>query len=153
MPNLCNIRMIEEPAAPAPLTTRVQSSAFLPATLRAFMIAAVTTIAVPCWSSWKTGISSSLISVRSISTQRGAEMSSRLMPPNVGAICLQKSIIFCGSFVSMQRGTASTPANFLKRTHFPSITGKPAAGPMSPSPKTAVPSETTAIVFPFQVYL
>ena len=43
------------------------------------------TIAVPCWSSWKTGMSSSARSRRSISKQRGAEMSSRLMPPNVGA--------------------------------------------------------------------
>ena len=134
-------------------TTSVQSSGFFPATLSAFIIAAVTTIAVPCWSSWNTGMSSSLMRVRSISTHLGAEMSSRFIPPNVGAICLQNSIIFLGSFVSMQSGTASTPANFLKRTHFPSITGSPAAGPMSPSPRTAVPSETTAIVFPFHVYL
>jgi hypothetical protein len=46
--------------------------------------AASTTIAVPCWSSWKTGMSSCARSRRSISKQRGAAMSSRLMPPNRG---------------------------------------------------------------------
>ena len=39
-----------------------------------------TTIAVPCWSSWKTGMSSISRSRASISKQRGAAMSSRLMP-------------------------------------------------------------------------
>ena len=105
---------MELPAAPVPETTRVQSSGFFPATLSAFMIAAVTTIAVPCWSSWNTGMFSSFIRVRSTSTHLGAEISSRFIPPNVGAICLQNSIIFFGSFVSIQSGTASTPANFLK---------------------------------------
>ena len=40
-----------------------------------------TTTAVPCWSSWNTGISSSRFNRSSISKQRGALMSSRLMPP------------------------------------------------------------------------
>ena len=43
---------------------------------------------MPCWSSWKTGMSSSARSRSSISKQRGAEMSSRLMPPKPGAIAL-----------------------------------------------------------------
>ncbi len=43
---------------------------------------------MPCWSSWKTGMSSSSLRRSSISKQRGAEMSSRLMPPNPGAISL-----------------------------------------------------------------
>src|SRR3990170_1777706 len=46
-----------------------------------------------------------------------------------------------------QRGEASTPANSLKSNAFPSMTGIAASGPMSPSPSTAVPSETTATVF------
>ena len=33
-------------------------------------------------------------------------------------------------------GKASTPANSLNSTHLPSITGMPASGPMSPSPRT-----------------
>ena len=41
-------------------------------------------------------------------------------------------------------GTASTPPNCLKRIALPSITGRDASGPMSPSPSTAVPSVTTA---------
>jgi hypothetical protein len=38
---------------------------------------------------------------------------------------------------------ASTPPKLLNNTHLPSMTGMPASGPISPSPKTAVPSVTT----------
>ena len=51
-----------------------------------------------------------------------------------------------GSRVSRQIGNASTSANSLKSMHLPSITGIAASGPMSPSPSTALPSETTATV-------
>ena len=85
--------MIATPAEPAPLTTTLHSSFFLPVTLRALMIPARTTIAVPCWSSWKTGISSNALSLSSISKHLGAEISSRLMPPNAGAILITVLII------------------------------------------------------------
>jgi len=49
-------------------------------------------------------------------------------------------------------GNALTPANSLNNTHFPSITGSPASGPISPSPRTAVPSLITATVFHLRVY-
>jgi hypothetical protein len=49
-----------------------------------------------------------------------------------------------GSLVSRQTGQASTPPRYLKRMAFPSMTGMAASGPMSPSPRTRVPSETTA---------
>jgi predicted ATP-dependent protease len=55
------------------------------------------------------------------------------------------------SFVLKQRGTASTPPRYLNNSAFPSITGKPASGPMSPNPSTRVPSETMATVFPLFV--
>ena len=48
--------------------------------------AASATTAVPCWSSWNTGMSSSSLSRSSISKQAGAAMSSRLMPPKTGAM-------------------------------------------------------------------
>ena len=48
-------------------------------------MAAATTIAVPCWSSWNTGIFMRLRHSRSTMKQSGALMSSRLMPPNVGS--------------------------------------------------------------------
>ena len=48
----------------------------------------------------------------------------------------------------MHSGNASTPANSLNSSALPSITGIAATGPMSPSPSTAVPSETTATVLP-----
>ena len=78
-------------------------------------------------------------------------MSSRLMPPNPGAISSTARMISSGSLESRQIGHASTPANSLKSIALPSITGSAAAGPMSPSPRTAVPSVTTAIVLPLPV--
>jgi hypothetical protein len=53
-------------AAPAPLTTNLQSASFFPITSRPLRIAAATMMAVPCWSSWKTGIFSRLRSLRSM---------------------------------------------------------------------------------------
>ena len=100
--------------------------------------------AVPCWSSWKTGMSSSSHRVSSISKQRGAEMSSRLIPPKVGATALTVATISSGSLVSRHSGKASTPPNSLNSIALPSITGIAARGPMSPRPRTAEPSETTA---------
>ena len=134
------------PAAPAPTITTFTSPARLPTTRSEFRNAASTTTAVPCWSSWKTGMSSSSRSRRSISKQRGAEMSSRLMPPNPGASALTVRTISSTSLVARQIGKASTPPNSLKSIALPSITGMAASGPMSPSPSTAVPSDTTATV-------
>ena len=145
--------MIEYPAAPAPETTTFTSLASFFTNFNALINAAVTTIAVPCWSSWNTGISSSSINVLSISTHLGEEISSRLIPPNVGARAFTIEIISLGSFVSKTIGTALTPPNFLNKQHFPSITGIAASGPISPRPKTAVPSEITAIVLALLVYL
>ncbi len=84
---------------------------------------------------------------RSISKQRGEAMSSRLIPPNTGAISCTARTISSVSFVASAIGKASTPPNSLNRTALPSITGSEASGPMSPSPRTAVPSVTTATVF------
>ena len=52
------------------------------------------------------------------------------------------------SCVSTHSGTASTSPNSLNSRHLPSMTGMPAAGPMSPSPSTAVPSVLTATRLP-----
>ncbi|CAB4703917.1 unannotated protein [freshwater metagenome] len=79
-------RAIAVPAAPAPLIIIRQSARFFFTSLSEFRSAASTTIAVPCWSSWKTGMSSSSRRRRSTSKQRGAEISSRLIPPYTGAI-------------------------------------------------------------------
>ncbi len=110
-------------------------------------------IAVPCWSSWKTGIFIFSISCCSISKHSGALISSRLIPPKVGSSALTTltipSIVF--SFTSVSNTSMS--ANLLKRTPFPSITGLPAIAPISPRPRTAVPLEITATRLPFEVYL
>ena len=74
-------------------------------------------------------------------------MSSRLIPPNAVARWLTVSTIASVSVVSRASGNASTPANSLKSAHLPSITGMAAAGPMSPRPRTAVPSVMTATMF------
>ena len=139
------------PAAPAPLMTTRQFSFFFSTIFNALMIPAVTTMAVPCWSSWKTGILRTCFRRSSISKQRGAEMSSRLIPPNAGAIRTTLSMISSVSWVSRQMGKALTPPNSLKRTDFPSITGRAARAPIFPRPRTALPSVTTATVLDFMV--
>ena len=98
----------------------------LPVSRHALISAARVTIAVPCWSSWKTGMSSSSWSRSSISKQRGEEMSSRLMPPKAGAMRTTVSTISSASLVSRQIGNASTPANSLNSSALPSITGSAA---------------------------
>ena len=55
------------------------------------------------------------------------------------------------SFSSMSK--TSMPANFLKRTPLPSITGLAASGPMLPRPSTAVPLVTTPTRLPRAVRL
>ena len=68
-----------------------------------------------------------------------------------GATALTKATISSASLVSRHSGKASTPANCLKSIALPSITGIAAAGPMSPSPSTALPSVTTATALPLMV--
>ena len=139
-------------AAPAPeMQTRTASSR-LPTSSSALSSAAPEMIAVPCWSSWKTGMSSAARSVSSISKHSGALMSSRLMPPKVGAIALTVWITTAGSWLSSSMSKTSTSANFLKSTALPSITGLPASAPRSPSPRMAVPFEITATRLPLAVY-
>ena len=83
-PASSRIRATATPAAPAPeITTRVVAGS-RPVRVSAFLRAASATTAVPCWSSWKTGIDNRSFSRSSISKQRGAEMSSRLIPPKLG---------------------------------------------------------------------
>ncbi len=144
MPAASRILVHATPAAPAPDTTTRRSPSERPVTRAALRSAARTTIAVPCWSSWKTGMSSRSRNRASISKQRGAEMSSRLMPPKDGASRTTVSTISSGSVVASTIGTALSPANSLNRAALPSITGSAASGPMLPSPRTAVPSLTTA---------
>ncbi len=137
-------RRMAVPAAPAPLVTIRTEPSDLPTIRSALVRAARTTIAVPCWSSWKTGMSSRPRSRRSISKQRGAAMSSRLMPPKTGASSVTVRTISSTSWVSRQIGHASMSANRLNSAALPSITGIAAVGPMLPRPSTAEPSETTA---------
>ena len=137
-------RRIAVPAAPAPAMTRRTSSIRLSTTRSALRRAASTTIAVPCWSSWNTGMSSRSRSRASISKQRGAEMSSRLMPAKPGEIAATVSTIWSTSWVSRQIGQASMSAKLLNSAALPSITGSAAYGPMLPRPSTAEPSLTTA---------
>ena len=110
-----DLRAREAGRAGADHARRGRPPARLPTTLSALSSAASTTIAVPCWSSWKTGMSSSSRSRRSISKQRGAAMSSRLMPPNVGATALTNATISSTSLVSRHSGKASTPRELLEQ--------------------------------------
>jgi hypothetical protein len=150
---LSNSFVIATPAAQTPFTTTFTSSFFFPVIFNEFMSHARQTIAVPCWSSWNTGISSSALSLSSISKHAGAAKSSRFIHQKVGAmflIVLIVASIFCDSSTI---GKALTQANSLKSIHFHSITGSPATHPIFPSPSTALPSDITATVFPLRVYV
>ena len=138
-------------AAPAPEVTSFTSSMRLPTTFSPLKIAAATVIAVPCWSSWNTGIFIRLRSLRSMVKHSGALMSSRLMPPKVGSSAAMMSTSLSGSRSSSSMSKQSMPANFLNSTLLPSITGLAARGPMAPRPSTAVPLVTTAIRFAREV--
>ncbi len=116
--------------------------------LRAFKTAARTTVAVPCWSSCQTGICMAVRRWSRMPKHFGWAMSSRLMPPKEGSSALTTAMKVSGSRASSTSGTASTPPRSLKMSAFPSMTGSPASGPMSPSPRTRVPSETMAMVLP-----
>ena len=105
-------------------------------------------MAVPCWSSWNTGMRMRPRSAASMAKHSGALMSSRLMAPNVGSSAATTSMNRSGSFASTSMSKQSMPANFLKSTALPSITGLPASGPMLPSPSTAVPLDTTPTRLP-----
>ena len=135
------------PAAPAPDMTSFTSLSFLPTIFSALVSAAATMMAVPCWSSWKTGMSHRSFSFCSISKHRGAEMSSKFTPPKEPASRATVSTISSTSLERTHSGTAFTPPKALNSTHLPSMTGIPASGPISPRPSTAVPSVTTATVF------
>ena len=80
-------------------------------------------------------------------------MSSRLIPPKVGEIFFTVCINSSTFLVPISMSKTSMPANILNNNPFPSITGLEASGPISPSPKTAVPLVITATRFPFAVYL
>ena len=136
------------PAAPPPVETILMSSKRLPATRSALVAAAPTTMAVPCWSSWKTGMFIRSRQIFSTMKQSGALMSSRLIAPKVGSSAQTMSASFSGSgsFSSMSKQSMS--ANFLKRTALPSITGLEASAPILPRPRTAVPLVTTATRLP-----
>ena len=137
-------RQIAIAAAPAPfIATRISPMSF-PTTFSAFVRPASVMTAVPCWSSWKIGMSHFSFSFASISKHRGAAMSSRLIPPNEPDISQTAFTNSSTSCVRMQRGNASTSPKLLNSTHFPSMTGMPASGPMSPRPSTALPSVITA---------
>ena len=117
------------PAAPAPATTTRVSSMRRFVSTSAFRNAAPLMIAVPCWSSWKTGMSISAISRSSISKHSGARMSSRLIPPKVGSSSFTVWITSSGSSVASSMSNTSMPAKRLNRTPLPSITGLPASAP------------------------
>jgi hypothetical protein len=109
------------------------------------------TTAVPCWSSWNTGMSRRAFSASSISKQWGAAMSSRLMPPKVGEMftTVSMKLATLGALTSMSN--TSMPAKRLNRMPLPSMTGLLARGPRLPRPRMAVPSVMTATRLPLLV--
>jgi len=139
------------PAAPPPVETRTTPSSFFFARYSALITAAATTMAVPCWSSWNTGIPIRSLQMRSTSKHSGALMSSRLIAPKLGSMAMTISASLAGSASFTSMSNPSMSANFLNRATLPSITGFEAWAPRSPRPSTAVPFEITATRLPLPV--
>ena len=137
--------------APAPLITILTLGIFFLVISSALSNAAVVIIAVPCWSSWKTGISKIFLSFSSIIKQSGAAISSRFIPPKLGEKFLMLLTISFGSSESISRSIESMSANLLNKTAFPSMTGFDAKAPKFPIPKIADPLLITATRFPLLV--
>ena len=102
----------------------------LPTTRSALVSAATTTIAVPCWSSWKTGMSSSSRSRRlDLEAARRGDVLQVDAAVDRARSAARSRMISSVSWVSRQTGQASTPANRLNSAALPSITGSAAARP------------------------
>src|SRR5437763_378984 len=119
-------------AAPAPFTTTLTSLSSRRVRWQALIRPAAVMIAVPCWSSWKTGIFIRARRLCSMMKQAGAPISSRLMPPKLGSINATALMKASVSSVSSSRSIASTSAKRLNRTALPSITGLEASGAPTP---------------------
>ena len=104
---------IPNPAAPRPSWPTVAEPSSIPACRQATIAAATDTTAVPWTSSCITGCGSASISRRSISKHSGAEMSSRWIPPNVGAIrtTVDTNPSTSSAAASIRIGIAEIPAN------------------------------------------
>ena len=139
------------PAEPAPLQTSLVDLMSRPVRSSALIRPAAAMIAVPCWSSWNTGMSSSSRSLCSMMKHSGALMSSRLMPPQLLPSSLTQSMNSSGSSVETSRSIESTSAKRLNSTALPSITGLAASAPRLPSPRMAVPLVMTATKLPLVV--
>ena len=141
------IRWIHSPAKDQPRTSNIRSAASdesdrhillaFANDFKRFISPASVTVAVPCWSSCQMGISAFSRSVSRMRKHFGCEISSRLTPPNPGWSIITVLMIASASFVSSISGTASTPPRYLYNKAFPSITGRPAFGPISPNPRHA----------------
>jgi hypothetical protein len=139
------------PAAPAPFRTMRTSSMRFSVRCSALISPAAQMTAVPCWSSWKTGMSISSLRRASMTKHSGARMSSRLMPPKEGPRSRTARQNSSTSSVATSRSMELTSAKRLKRTALPSITGFDASAPRLPRPRTAVPLEITATRLPLLV--
>ena len=78
-------------------------------------------------------------------------MSSRFIPPKLGAKFFILLIISFVSAESISRSIESISANLLNKTALPSITGLEAKAPKFPIPKIADPLLITATRFPLLV--
>jgi hypothetical protein len=135
-------------AAPPPVLTSFTSDRFLPCRISPFSTAAATMMAVPCWSSWNTGMRMRSRRVRSTSKHSGALMSSRLMAPEGGlerGDDLDQLLRVALLHLDVDGVDAG---ELLEEDGLPLHHRLAASAPIAPSPSTAVPFEITATMLP-----
>ena len=140
------------PAAPAPLQTSLVSSMSRPVRSSALIRPAAAMIAVPCWSSWNTGMSMQLaqplLDDEALRRLDVLEVDAAEAGAEIACTQLMNS---SGSSVSTSRSMESMSAKRLNSTALPSITGLEASAPRLPRPRMAVPLEMTATKLPLAV--
>ena len=151
-PSATSRRMEVMPAAPAPRQTMRASESFLAPEVPARLT--TRRRQSPRCHAGRRGIPGcrdAPPSASSITKHSGAAMSSRLMPPKVGAIAATVSMnaSIVGALTSMSN--TSMPAKCLNSTPLPSSTGLAASAPRLPSPRIAVPLLMTATRLPLLV--
>jgi hypothetical protein len=137
-------------AAPAPEQTIRASSMRLPTTSSPFSSAAPATMAVPCWSSWKTG--SHAPAERLLHHEAFGGFDVLQVDAAEGRLQRRHDLDQLGRVGLVHLDVEHVDAGeLLNRQPLPSITGLPASAPMLPNPSTAVPLLTTATRFPLEV--
>ena len=129
------------------------SSSFFPVSFRALIMAAAVTTAVPCWVIVE---NRNITALFQLALDLKAAGSGDILQIYTAEASGQQSHCIYNIvhlFTSHAQRESIHSAKDFEEHAFPLHYGMPASGPISPRPRTAVPSVTTATMLPRRVYL